>query len=97
MAQHGLTEDQYQRILGHLEREPNLTELGIYSVMWSEHGSDKISRGYLKRLPTGGERGGTGAGGECRPSRYWGWVGCRFQNGADPLQKNRTSQTAKMC
>ena len=49
---HGLTEEEYQRIVGALGREPNLTELGIYSVMWSEHCSYKSSRVHLKRLPT---------------------------------------------
>ena len=37
LAQHGLTADEYERILRHLGREPNLTELGLFSVMWSEH------------------------------------------------------------
>jgi len=56
IAQHGLSEDEYQKILAHLGREPNLTELGIFSVMWSEHCSYKSSRVHLKRLPTEGER-----------------------------------------
>ena len=49
---HGLTQDEYQRILKWLGREPSLTELGIFSVMWSEHCSYKSSRVHLKRLPT---------------------------------------------
>jgi phosphoribosylformylglycinamidine synthase len=56
LAQHGLTADEYQRILGALGRTPSLTELGIYSVMWSEHCSYKSSRVHLKRLPTQSER-----------------------------------------
>ncbi len=56
IAQHGLSEDEYQQILTHLGREPNLTELGVFSVMWSEHCSYKSSRVHLKRLPTDGER-----------------------------------------
>ena len=52
VAQHGLTEEEYGRIKSALGREPNLTELGIYSVMWSEHCSYKSSRVHLKRLPT---------------------------------------------
>ena len=56
IEQHGLSEDEYQQILKHLGREPNLTELGIFSVMWSEHCSYKSSRIHLKRLPTEGER-----------------------------------------
>ncbi|GAB4120077.1 MAG: phosphoribosylformylglycinamidine synthase subunit PurL [Rhodothalassiaceae bacterium] len=49
---HGLTEAEYARILEALGRAPNLLELGIYSVMWSEHCSYKSSRRHLKRLPT---------------------------------------------
>src|SRR6188472_138563 len=56
IAQHGLTADEYQRILESLGREPTLTELGLFSVMWSEHCSYKSSRVYLKTLPTTGTR-----------------------------------------
>ena len=56
LAQHGITPDEYQRILTALGRTPSLTELGIYSVMWSEHCSYKSSRVHLKRLPTKSER-----------------------------------------
>jgi phosphoribosylformylglycinamidine synthase subunit PurL len=56
LAQHSITADEYQRILGALGRTPSLTELGIYSVMWSEHCSYKSSRVHLKRLPTKSER-----------------------------------------
>ena len=52
VAQHGLSPDEYQRILKALGREPNLLELGIFSVMWSEHCSYKSSRVHLKKLPT---------------------------------------------
>jgi len=54
--QHGLTGDEYQLIVDALEREPTLTELGIFSVMWSEHCSYKSSRVHLKTLPTSGSR-----------------------------------------
>ena len=54
LSQHGLTEAEYRRITGILKREPNLTELGIFSVMWSEHCSYKSSRVHLRRLPTKG-------------------------------------------
>ena len=54
--QHGLSSEEYRRIVERLGREPNLTELGIFSVMWSEHCSYKSSRIHLKRLPTTGER-----------------------------------------
>ncbi|MBV9072801.1 MAG: phosphoribosylformylglycinamidine synthase subunit PurL, partial [Acidobacteria bacterium] len=53
---HGLTADEYERIVQALGREPSLTELGIYSVMWSEHCSYKSSKVHLKRLPTRSER-----------------------------------------
>jgi phosphoribosylformylglycinamidine synthase len=49
---HGLTSEEYQNVLDILGREPNLTELGIFSVMWSEHCSYKSSRKWLRRLPT---------------------------------------------
>ncbi len=52
LAQHSITPDEYSRILAALGRVPSLTELGIYSVMWSEHCSYKSSRVHLKRLPT---------------------------------------------
>jgi len=56
VRQHGLTEDEYRRIVGHLGRDPNLVELGIFSAMWSEHCSYKSSRRFLKHLPTKGPR-----------------------------------------
>ena len=56
IREHGLSEDEYQKILLALGREPTLTELGIFSVMWSEHCSYKSSRVHLKRLPTRGSR-----------------------------------------
>ncbi len=49
---HGLSPEEYERILAALGREPNLVELGIFSVMWSEHCSYKSSRLHLKKLPT---------------------------------------------
>ncbi len=52
VAAHGLSEEEYQRVLHALGREPNLVELGIFSVMWSEHCSYKSSRLHLKKLPT---------------------------------------------
>jgi len=54
LQRHGLTSDEYERIVRFLGREPNLTELGIFSVMWSEHCSYKSSRVHLKTLPTEG-------------------------------------------
>jgi phosphoribosylformylglycinamidine synthase II len=52
VAEHGLSDEEYGRILKSLGREPNLVELGIFSVMWSEHCSYKSSRIHLKKLPT---------------------------------------------
>jgi phosphoribosylformylglycinamidine synthase len=54
LARHGLKPDEYERIVAFMGREPNLTELGIFSVMWSEHCSYKSSRVHLRTLPTGG-------------------------------------------
>ena len=56
IQEHGLSAEEYQRILKWLGREPTLTELGIFSVMWSEHCSYKSSRVHLKRLPTHSRR-----------------------------------------
>jgi len=57
LRQHGLTSDEYEKIRQLLgQREPTLTELGIFSVMWSEHCSYKSSRVHLKRLPTHSKR-----------------------------------------
>jgi phosphoribosylformylglycinamidine synthase subunit PurL len=56
LVQHNLTEDEYKKILEILGRDPNITELGMFSVMWSEHCSYKSSRVHLKKLPTTGPR-----------------------------------------
>ena len=56
IAQHGLSDDEYKKIVEILGRDPNLTELGMFAVMWSEHCSYKSSRVHLKRLPTSGPR-----------------------------------------
>jgi phosphoribosylformylglycinamidine synthase subunit PurL len=54
VAEHGLSPDEYRLLAAVLGREPSLTELGIFSVMWSEHCSYKSSRVWLKKLPTTG-------------------------------------------
>src|SRR5579864_9500798 len=54
-AEHGLTSDEFARVKKILGRDPNITELGIFSVMWSEHCSYKSSKVHLKRLPTRGK------------------------------------------
>ena len=52
IASHGLKPEEYARVLEIMAREPNITELGIFSVMWSEHCSYKSSKKWLKTLPT---------------------------------------------
>jgi len=52
VAEHGLTEEEYGRVLKIMGRDPNMTELGIFSVMWSEHCSYKSSKRWLRELPT---------------------------------------------
>ncbi len=56
IAAHGITPDEYARIVKTLGREPNITELGMYSVMWSEHCSYKNTKPVLKTFPTSGPR-----------------------------------------
>jgi len=55
-AFHGLTQDEYQRVVEILGRKPNVTEMGIFGVMWSEHCSYKTSKIHLKKLPTKSDR-----------------------------------------
>jgi phosphoribosylformylglycinamidine (FGAM) synthase-like enzyme len=64
VKEHGLTPEEYERIREILGREPNYTELGIFSVMWSEHCSYKSTRPLLKTFPTRSERILVGAGEE---------------------------------
>jgi phosphoribosylformylglycinamidine synthase II len=54
IAEHGISAEEYERLLKELGREPTLTELGVFSVMWSEHCSYKSSRVWLRKLPTTG-------------------------------------------
>jgi len=56
IADHNLTPEEYDRIVKLIGREPNLTELGVFSTMWSEHCSYKSSKVHLKKLPTTGKR-----------------------------------------
>ena len=64
VAQHGITPEEYENILKILGREPNYTELGIFSVMWSEHCSYKNTKPLLKQFPTRSEKILVGAGEE---------------------------------
>ena len=56
ISEHGISEDEFKLIKEILQREPNLLELGIFSVMWSEHCSYKSTKKWLKTLPTSGEK-----------------------------------------
>ncbi|MEA3509270.1 MAG: phosphoribosylformylglycinamidine synthase II, partial [candidate division NC10 bacterium] len=56
IATHQLTHEEYNRVSAILGREPTLTELGIFSVMWSEHCSYKSSKVHLQTLPTSGPK-----------------------------------------
>ncbi|HEY0788003.1 MAG TPA: AIR synthase related protein, partial [Thermoanaerobaculia bacterium] len=56
VAEHGLSPDEFERIKTILGRDPNYLELGIFSVMWSEHCSYKSSRVHLRKFPTSGPR-----------------------------------------
>jgi phosphoribosylformylglycinamidine synthase len=56
VREHGLTSDEYRRILDLIGREPTITELGIFSAMWNEHCSYKSSKNWLRTLPTSGAR-----------------------------------------
>ncbi len=56
IQQHGLNEEEYQKIISILRREPNLVELGIFGAMWSEHCSYKSSKVHLRKFPTTGKR-----------------------------------------
>ena len=81
IREHGLTPDEYEKIKQLLGgREPTLTELGIFSVMWSEHCSYKSSRVHLKRLPTRSKLRGAGAGRERRHHRHRRRLGLRLQD-----------------
>ncbi len=64
IEKHGITPEEYERVQSILEREPNYTELGIFSVMWSEHCSYKNTRALLKGFPTKSPRVLVGAGEE---------------------------------
>jgi phosphoribosylformylglycinamidine synthase len=55
LKEHGLTQAEYKKIVDLINREPNLTELGIFSLMWSEHCSYKSSKIHLKKFPTSGK------------------------------------------
>ena len=64
IAEHGISDTEYSKIKEILGREPNFVELGIFSVMWSEHCSYKSSIKWLKKYPRSGDRLLVGAGEE---------------------------------
>ena len=82
IAKHGLTDEEYERIQGILGRDPNFTELGVFSVMWSEHCSYKNTKRELRKFPTtgplvlvkAGEERGTARPACVRPSIGDGWA-----------------------
>ena len=81
IREHGLTPEEFEKIKQLLGgREPTITELGIFSVMWSEHCSYKSSRVHLKRLPTRSRLRGAGAGRECGHRRHRRRLGLRLQD-----------------
>ena len=80
IAAHGLTTAEYERIVAILGRHPNLLELGIFSVMWSEHCSYKSSRIHLRSLPTEGARVLQGPGEKRRRPRHRRRPGRRVQD-----------------
>ena len=56
IAKHGITSEEYKKIISLIGRIPNILELGIFSAMWNEHCSYKSSKKYLKTLPTKNEK-----------------------------------------
>lgn len=79
IAEHGLSDTEYEVILKGLDREPTLTELGVFSVMWSEHCSYKSSRMHLKTLPTKGEKVIIGPGENAGVIDIGGDLACVFK------------------
>lgn len=79
LKQHSITPDEYARIEAALGRTPSLTELGIFSVMWSEHCSYKSSRVHLKRLPTKSDRVVQGPGENAGIIDVGGGWACAFK------------------
>ena len=80
LADHNLTREEYDRIVELIGREPNITELGIFSTMWSEHCSYKSSKVFLKRLPTRGKHVIQGPGRKRRHHRHRRRPGRRLQD-----------------
>ena len=102
VAEHGLSPEEYERVLHALGREPNLTELGIFSVMWSEHCSYKSSRIHLKKLPTTGPQVICGPGENAGVDRYRRRPGGDLQDGepqppvatSSPIRARRPASAA---
>src|SRR2546423_6573323 len=79
LERHGLKPDEYDRIVAFMGREPNLTELGIFSVMWSEHCSYKSSKVHLKTLPTTGPQVLVGPGADAGVVDLGDGMACVFK------------------
>src|SRR3954468_21388782 len=82
MARHrelGLTDSEYDLIVGKMRREPNGVELAVFSLMWSEHCGYKHSRRLLKTLPTEGPRRVRGPGGNAGATDIGGGMGAPFK------------------
>ncbi len=77
----GLNAKEYAKVLEIMGRTPSFTELGIFSVMWSEHCSYKSSRIWLKATPDQSPLGHPRPRRECRRHRYRRWAGRDFQDG----------------
>ena len=77
----GLNAEEYAKVLEIMGRTPSFTELGIFSVMWSEHCSYKSSRVWLKELPDQGALGHSRPRRECRRDRYRRGHGRDLQDG----------------
>src|SRR5215475_4222394 len=78
-AEHGLSPDEYARVIQILARPPSITELGIFSVMWSEHCSYKSSKVHLRGLPTSGPRVIQGPGENAGVIDIGGGLACVFK------------------
>ena len=91
VREHGLSDSEYAHVLKLMGREPSFVELGIFSVMWSEHCSYKSTRAHLKKLPTKAPWVIQGPGRECRGDRHRRWRCLHIQDGIpQPSQLHRT-------
>ena len=90
VREHGLTVEEFRRITDLIDRTPNMTELGIFSVMWSEHCSYKSSRPYLRKLPVEGPKVLQG------PGENAGVIDIGDESSARKLRSNSTDAELKL-